>query len=100
MPEEIRELFRNRVDVAPRVKLSILEVKKCVNESLKEYLERLHWKTNKSTKFEADDVTEWLRKAIGAENDEEDLKVYQNLINEYDQRKRRNSLSLPRIQKN
>ena len=37
-----------------------------------------------SMKFEADDVTEWLRKAIAAENDEEDLKFYQNLINEYD----------------
>ena len=84
MPEEIRELFKNGVDVVPRVKLSILEVKKRVNEALKEYLERVHWKTNKSRKFEANDVIEWLKKAIAFENDEEDLKFYQNLINEYD----------------
>jgi hypothetical protein len=57
IPKEIQELFKNGVDVVPRTKLSILEVKKRVNESLKEYLERLHWKTNKSMKFEADEVT-------------------------------------------
>ena len=64
MPEEIRELFKNGVDVVPRVKLSIFEVKKHVNKALKEYLERVHWKTNKSRKFEANDVIEWLKKAI------------------------------------
>ena len=77
-------MFKNGVDVVPRVNLSILEVKKRVNDALKEYLERLYWKTNKSMRIEADGVKEWLSKAIAIENDEEDLKFYQNLMNEYD----------------
>ena len=84
LPDEVVELFKNGVDSVPAIGMTRSQVKKRVNKSLIEYMERFR-NRRRDDMIETDDVKVWLKDAIDREGagDTEGKRFYTRIVDGY-----------------
>ena len=84
LPDEVVKLFENGVDCVPAIGMTRSQVKKRVNKSLLEYMERFRNKRRDDI-IESDDVKVWLQEATEREGfmDTEGKRFYKRIADGY-----------------
>ena len=84
LPDEVADLFKNGVDSVPAIGMTRSQVKKRVNKSLLEYMERFR-NRRRDDMIETNNVKVWLKEAIDREgaSDTEGKRFYTRIVDGY-----------------